>query len=299
MKQLFSKYIDFFSNIEVRSNTQVFAKRKFLLTSFILTFLITVFNIFPIYYIESDTILYIAFFIAAYHLVLFVLLKIGFSTEAAGNGFVFFTLVAFTWVSIITGGLTSAMVAWFICVKVSAFWFTDRKTGYFWSAIVFVVVIVIFTLQLKGYKFETELTPENHIIFSSFMHFTILIYFLVIIIVYENGEKEARQKIEKQRDQLEEVNQEVSTQSEELQQANEELSSTLDVVNIQKTELQEKQNAITDSVLYASRIQQSILPLESNLDNAQGKKIILLCSYLEMWFREIFIGIKNKTITIF
>ncbi|MCC5943579.1 MAG: SpoIIE family protein phosphatase [Bernardetiaceae bacterium] len=53
---------------------------------------------------------------------------------------------------------------------------------------------------------------------------------------------------------------ELAESNEELNQTNEELEQTLEVINIQKNQLEDKNRHITDSIQYAQKIQQAILP---------------------------------------
>ncbi|TAE18561.1 MAG: hypothetical protein EAZ95_03895 [Bacteroidetes bacterium] len=61
-------------------------------------------------------------------------------------------------------------------------------------------------------------------------------------------------------DKVQARTQELAASNEELHQTNEELQVTLEVVNKHKKDIEEKNQAITDSINYARRIQEAILP---------------------------------------
>ena len=68
---------------------------------------------------------------------------------------------------------------------------------------------------------------------------------------------------------------ELNESNEELAQMNEELSSTLDVMGQQKTEIETKNQDITDSINYAKRIQDALLPSEKAIQSAFKDSFIL------------------------
>ena len=64
---------------------------------------------------------------------------------------------------------------------------------------------------------------------------------------------------------VQERTQELAASNEELFQTNEELQTTLDVVNQQKKQIENKSQAITNSINYAKRIQEALLPNEDQV----------------------------------
>lgn len=73
------------------------------------------------------------------------------------------------------------------------------------------------------------------------------------------------QRVEERTQDLAIANQDLATFNEELNQTNEELNTTLELVSQQKTEIELKNKSITDSIIYAKRIQESILPTTEEL----------------------------------
>ncbi|OJJ19043.1 hypothetical protein BKI52_19685 [marine bacterium AO1-C] len=66
-------------------------------------------------------------------------------------------------------------------------------------------------------------------------------------------------------DKVKERTLELSESNSELRQINEELDATLNTVRLQKNEIEEQNIQINDSIHYAQRIQQAILPLEERM----------------------------------
>ncbi|WP_027002854.1 triple tyrosine motif-containing protein [Hugenholtzia roseola] len=84
--------------------------------------------------------------------------------------------------------------------------------------------------------------------------------------------KERTEEIQLKNLELEQQKEEIEVQAENLKQLNEEMRQTLDLVNLQKDDLEEKNNNITASINYAKRIQEAILPFESRFEKAFGKE---------------------------
>jgi serine phosphatase RsbU (regulator of sigma subunit) len=64
---------------------------------------------------------------------------------------------------------------------------------------------------------------------------------------------------------------EIDESNEELKQTNEELQATLDLAEEQKREIEKKNEDITDSIIYAKRIQTAMLPVEEIMNSSLGK----------------------------
>lgn len=79
-----------------------------------------------------------------------------------------------------------------------------------------------------------------------------------------------RNELKQHRNQLAELNQELKSQQEELLAQSESLKETNDALNKAYEEIKEKNQNITDSINYANRIQQSVLPLKKRMDEGLG-----------------------------
>jgi serine phosphatase RsbU (regulator of sigma subunit) len=109
-------------------------------------------------------------------------------------------------------------------------------------------------------------TTQSYIIFSIVASALIII---VSVFYFKNL------KINKQKNQLEEKNQKLITTSRIVEQQNKEIQTKNDRLVKQTKELEEKNTKITDSLRYAETIQSSILPNETELNNAFAEHFIL------------------------
>ncbi|HAI75220.1 MAG TPA: hypothetical protein DCM08_03160 [Microscillaceae bacterium] len=93
----------------------------------------------------------------------------------------------------------------------------------------------------------------------------LILLVLIIVLVFAFLIFRSRQQERRSKKIISEQKEAVLQQKEEIQQINEELSITIETVNEQKNEIEAKNKAIQDSIIYAQRIQQAILPLESTI----------------------------------
>ncbi len=85
------------------------------------------------------------------------------------------------------------------------------------------------------------------------------------IVLYRSKEQslKANRQLQAQQEQIEQYN-------EELRQQNEEINAILELANTQKNELEHQHKEITDSIAYAQRIQQAILPFANRFQKTFG-----------------------------
>ena len=130
--------------------------------------------------------------------------------------------------------------------------------------------------QAKKDALQAEEAKQERIIRNAFIAGFVLVLLLALVILRSLVQKRKSNR------QLAEQKQVIKETNTELKQTNEELNTTLSLVNEQKTEI-EKQKAvvedahkqITDSINYASRIQNAILPLQSTFDTLLPSHFIL------------------------
>ncbi len=103
-------------------------------------------------------------------------------------------------------------------------------------------------------------------------------------------------QIEKQNIKLAELNEslelKVVERTKQLRESNEELHQSLELVHTQKTEIERQNKNITDSINYASRIQQAVLPPDNFLSKIMPENFILfkprdVVSGDFYWFKKI------------
>jgi len=110
---------------------------------------------------------------------------------------------------------------------------------------------------------QQQLQQQNYVLYG-FIGLLIAVS-VVAYLLFLNQQKEKKAKlisIEK--------NNEILQKSEEINQQKEELSQTLDILETQRNELQQKNKDTTDSINYAQRIQQAILPFPERIAEGLG-----------------------------
>ncbi|WP_027003439.1 tetratricopeptide repeat protein [Hugenholtzia roseola] len=106
---------------------------------------------------------------------------------------------------------------------------------------------------------QAQIERRDAILWGLF--FVGLAIILTAYLLYQNGQKQ--RKISKK---LKEKNEALAQSQEDLKQVNEELNTTLQTVQNQKSDIEEKNKAITDSINYAQRIQEAILPEKAEIE---------------------------------
>ncbi len=97
-----------------------------------------------------------------------------------------------------------------------------------------------------------------------------ILMFLLVTFIYKNykDKKKANQLLSKQ-------NIEIKIQKEEIQTQRDEIKSQRDIVTIQKEQLEEINKKITDSINYAKKIQEAVLPISEQARTCLGEHFIL------------------------
>jgi len=96
-----------------------------------------------------------------------------------------------------------------------------------------------------------------------------ILVFLLSVLIFRSRQKERTAKR-----LLSQKNEELNHQKEEIQQMNEE-------IQVKSDALEEKNKEITDSITYAQRIQQAILPLQEEMHNILPQHFVLFKSKQE------------------
>jgi serine phosphatase RsbU (regulator of sigma subunit) len=88
------------------------------------------------------------------------------------------------------------------------------------------------------------------------------------LLITERAKEELEEKVKQRTKEIHEKNEELIASEEEIRQQADELMYTLQVVEAQKSEIEKKNENITASITYALRIQNAILPKESELQKS-------------------------------
>ncbi len=177
--------------------------------------------------------------------------------------------VAILGCSYFSGGVFSPVAMWFVLIPVIALLLLgSTKSTFFWLACVLIIVSIYAILVYLGRDFPIEYNAKNYDKFFQIMCWAglIVIVFLVSS-VFETNQRKALDTVKIQNVDLKEYQDEITANNEELHQQKEELSTILDVVQ-DKNKVIEKQNEdVRSSIVYASRIQNALLPHNARLDN--------------------------------
>ena len=107
---------------------------------------------------------------------------------------------------------------------------------------------------------ESETRKQKIIIYTFIAGFIIILAFAIIIYRLFIMKKRANVMILEKNSALLSANEEISSQRDEIEAQRDEISAQRDIVVIQKNHIEEQKKAITDSINYAKRIQQAVLP---------------------------------------
>ncbi|NME72409.1 PP2C family protein-serine/threonine phosphatase [Flammeovirga aprica] len=199
-------------------------------------------------------------YFVAVHCLLFLLLKLKAPFYIIGNLFSFLVLSGLSIIVIYSGGIKAPVIAWFLCVIVSAFWYANRLSGIIWFVITALDVLFIFMADLFEVLPADQMPEEAYAFYAGVMLLGIMFYYFVVIITYENWKDKAVKKMNEQ-------HQELLSNHEELQHQNEEIAAQKELLNDRTERIEEVNLKLNGSISYASRIQQSILSKEEELQN--------------------------------
>ena len=182
---------DYFIPEKNQADQELYKRHKFFVVSVITTLLLSVFYVSFFYFVEFTPGVYIVGGYVISHFIFLYLSHIGVSLYIIGNLFALMTYLGFGYGSAMSGGVSSAIIAWFLSTKVSSFWYADRKSGYFWSALTIITVTVFLFLEVYGVEFKLHYNTKYRPYFSGTMHIGVLIYYVIVLKVYEDWKEQS------------------------------------------------------------------------------------------------------------
>ena len=175
-----------------------------------------------------------------------------------------------------SGGLFSAITPWLAITPVMALLLLDKKSAWFWTVIMILVVYAFAIPQYQGHQFDITFNKEWVIPFDAMALSGFVLVIFLCNLIFETGKNEAMRIVEEKNLQLTEQQDEISASNEELFQQKEELATILDVVR-EKNKFIEKQNdEVKASILYASRIQNALLPIDKKIKSYFNDEFFIL-----------------------
>ncbi len=124
-------------------------------------------------------------------------------------------------------------------------------------------------------KGEEELRRKNTQRNAFIGGFTLMMVLAVIIYRNYRQKKKANRIINEKNEHLEQANAEITEQKEEIESQRDEIEAQRDTVTRQKEQIETIHRSLTDSIDYAFRIQQAVLPGQDTLDDILGEHFIL------------------------
>ncbi len=125
--------------------------------------------------------------------------------------------------------------------------------------------------------YEASLREQQLLRNGAIIAFLVMVVFSIVLLWAFDRQRKAkhinahqRNEIQEHRNKLKKLNQELNNQKEEITAQAETLKKANEALNIAYKEITLKNRNITDSINYANRIQQSILPLKTKMDESLG-----------------------------
>jgi len=123
-------------------------------------------------------------------------------------------------------------------------------------------------------------------------YFGASLFVLLIVVIYDTINRKISSDIKEKSIVLEQQKEEISTQNAELHQQTEEIQAQRDEIILQKNEIENKNKNLTDSIQYALRIQEAMLPPREILSANLPEHFILykprdIVSGDFYWFKQI------------
>ncbi len=121
--------------------------------------------------------------------------------------------------------------------------------------------------NLRMAKVEEEKKKQKIVLMAFILGFVIILVFSVVVFRLFIQKKKAniilaeqKLQIEIKNNNLQQANEEISAQRDEIEAQRDEIAAQRDLVTEQKEHIEEQKKEITDSITYAKRIQQAMLP---------------------------------------
>ena len=122
---------------------------------------------------------------------------------------------------------------------------------------------------------KTEINRQTTQKYAFIGGFVFMLLLSVVIFKSYRDKKKANVLLAEQKHQIEEKNEELNQQNEEITTQRDEIEAQRDLVTLQRDHIEEQKQEITDSINYAKRIQQAVLPSGDYANQFMGEHFIL------------------------
>jgi len=142
--------------------------------------------------------------------------------------------------------------------------------------------IKLFDIKFETAKKDKELIKnrlkiknQQVIIFSFLTGLVIIVFFIIYIVKLNNKLRSSNQILSRQKNEIQQKNEEIKTSSDEISKKAEELQKAYSILIEKNRMIEEQNNNITESILYAERIQSALFPTEKGFSEFFTKSFLL------------------------
>ncbi|RLD83686.1 MAG: hypothetical protein DRJ10_03000 [Bacteroidetes bacterium] len=214
----------------------------------------------------------IFFFILAFSL------RWGISLIVATHFFVGIAVISTFWDAYFLGGLQSYDLPWICIAPVLAILFGNSRIGWIWLAISIIAVLIMGALQLIGTEFRIVMDSQYYHLHGLNSLIALVLIMFIIVLIVEKAYTGTMAKLDQKNKIIEERNSELNSQNEE--------------ITTQRDQLSKQNKSISESILYAKRIQSAVLPPAAYINELLPENFILFKPRDEVsgdfyWIRQI------------
>ncbi len=123
---------------------------------------------------------------------------------------------------------------------------------------------------------QTAENKKQRILIISFIAgFILILFFSIILYRLFLQKKKANQLLAKQNAEINQQKEEISAQRDEIMTQRDEIEAQRDLVTVQKDQIEEIHHELKDSINYAKRIQEALLPISDSARSVMGEHFVL------------------------
>ncbi len=176
-----------------------------------------------------------------------------------------------------TGGLLSPSMGLIATVPVvSLLLLGSRIDTLFWTVVSFVPIFIFTFLFYNQHIFPQTYDPAYEGFYFAVCWAGLLFLSYVIGFLFEKAKSKALEIVRIQNFDLTEKQDEITASNEELVQQKEELAATIEVVQDKNKVIEKQSDEVKASILYASRIQNALLPMDKKIKQYFNDDIFIL-----------------------
>lgn len=312
--------IDRFIRPELKFNKDIHLKAQLLVATHFITIVYSLLHLAIFTAIKYYHAVYALSLIASTTLIALFIFRKKASINLAANSIIFWAFIGFLIFIYSSGGIYSPTISWLLPVSLLGFLLANRISGFIWSGLSVFTIVFFYFLNLSHVNFPVLHSPKWLSLHNTVAYTGSSLFVLLIVLIYDAiyrqrkleleisnkklSESEAslkdsleaitikEQVLKKINKELREKTHELFQQKEEIQTQKEEIECQRDEIFHQKNEIEKKNLNLTDSIQYALRIQEAMLP-STELISANVPNHFILFKPRDIvsgdfyWFRQI------------